>query len=265
MPDWSPACVLDGMFMPLLEEAPSSYFPTNANEFPMEFPSPAEATGIPEGTGTNEDFGNASEDRLLGLAQHGDAAAFGELIKRNYSTCMRRATFMIRNRSDAEDEVQNACWKAFKRLEQFRGEGTFSAWLSRIVENQCLMRIREDHHSRFVYLDESTDSNVRLELIGQMTNPEDELGDVQVINLVRREISRIPSLLRNVMLLRDVQQLPMQDVAARLGLSIPAAKSRLMRARTELRSRITKHCGRRGCGTLMQRAKYRQAAYSRAS
>jgi RNA polymerase sigma-70 factor (ECF subfamily) len=252
------------MFMPLLKEAPSSYFPTNASEFPMELPCPVEATPVPDSTGTNGDIRNASEGELIGLAQHGDTAAFGELIQRNYSNCMKRATFMIRNRSDAEDEVQNACWKAFKRLEQFRGEGTFSAWLSRIVENQCLMRIREDHHSHFVYLDESTDSNVRLELVGQMTDPEDELGEVQVINLVRREINRIPSLLRNVMLLRDVEQLPMQDVALRLGLSIPAAKSRLIRARNELRSRITKHCGRRGCGTLMQRAKYRQAAYSRA-
>ena len=66
---------------------------------------------------------------------------------------------MIRNISDAEDEVQNAFWKAFQRLDQFRGDGSFGAWLNRIVENQCLMRIREERNSRFVYLDESSDSN----------------------------------------------------------------------------------------------------------
>jgi RNA polymerase sigma-70 factor (ECF subfamily) len=251
-----------GMF---ILQTPSNYFPTNRTKFPAAVLCPVEDPEVAEGTGTREDLHDASEETLIGLAQNGDTAAFGELIQRNYSTCMKRAIFMIRNRSDAEDEVQNACWKAFKRLDQFRGEGTFSAWLSRIVENQCLMRIREDRHSHFVYLDESTDSNVRLELVGQMTNPEDELGEFQVTNLIRREISRIPSLLRNVMVLRDVEQLPMQDVALRLGLSLPAAKSRLMRARSELRSRITKHCGRRGCGTLMQRANYRQTAYSGAS
>ena len=96
-------------------------------------------TGQPEAP--SEDA--SSDEVLVELSRGGDAAAFGELIRRHYTTCMKRATFMIRNRSDAEDEVQNACWKAFQRLDQYRGEGTFSAWLNRIVENQCLMRIRE--------------------------------------------------------------------------------------------------------------------------
>src|SRR5436309_2815221 len=82
------------------------------------------------------------------------AAAFGQLIERHRKTCLKRATTMIRNRSDAEDEVQNAFWKAFQRLDQFRAEGTFAAWLGRIVENQCLMRIREARNARFEYLDE---------------------------------------------------------------------------------------------------------------
>jgi RNA polymerase sigma-70 factor (ECF subfamily) len=207
----------------------------------------------------------ANEKELVDLARAGDTAAFGQLIQRHYSTCLKRAMLMIRNRSDAEDEVQNACWKAFQRLEQFRGEGTFAAWLSRIVENQCLMRIREERNSRFVYLDEPSESNVRIELVGQMTDPEDQLGWEEVAALLRTEISRIPPLLRNVMMLRDIEQMSMPDVAARLGLSVPAAKSRLMRARMELRSRVGKHCGRKGAGTLMQRARYNQAAYARAS
>jgi RNA polymerase sigma-70 factor (ECF subfamily) len=161
--------------------------------------------------------------------------------------------------------VQNAFWKAFQRLDQFRGEGTFGAWLNRIVENQCLMRIREERNLRFVYLDESTESNTRVELVGQSADPEDEVGLDEVVALLRKEISRIPPLLRNVMLLRDLDQLSMSVVATRLGLSVPAAKSRLLRARTELRSRVMKHCGRKGAGTLMHAARYSQAAYTRAS
>ena len=91
------------------------------------------------------------------------------------------------------------------------------------------------------------------------------MGEQQVVNLIRREISLIPPLLRNVMVLRDVEQLPMPDVATRLGLSVPAAKSRLMRARAELRLRVAKHCGPKGCASLTQRARYMQAAYCRAS
>jgi RNA polymerase sigma-70 factor (ECF subfamily) len=207
----------------------------------------------------------SSEEALVAAARNGDTDAFGELIQRHRNSCLKRAMLMIRNRSDAEDEVQNAFWKAFQRLEQFRGEGTFAAWLSRIVENQCLMRIREARNSRFVYLDESSESNVRIELVGQSADPEDQVGVEEVVKLLRKEISRIPPLLRHVMLLRDLDQMPMPDVAVRLGLSVPAAKSRLMRARMELRSRITKHCGRKGPGTLIQMARYSQAAYTRAS
>jgi RNA polymerase sigma-70 factor (ECF subfamily) len=211
--------------------------------------------------------GNAAcnEQELIELARQGDAAAFGELIKRHYDTCLRRASSLIRNPTDAEDEVQNACWKAFERLRQFRGEGTFAAWLSRIVENQCLMRIREDRQARFLYLDQSTESNVRVELVAQVPGPEDELGDEQLENLLRREISRIPPLLRNVMVLSDVEQLPMPDVAARLGLSVPAAKSRLGRARVELRNRLSKYCGRRGFSTLTYKPRYGRLAYTRSA
>ena len=212
-----------------------------------------------------ETVGVSNDEKLVRLALRGDTTAFNELVRKHYSACLKRASFILRNRDDAEEEVQNACWKAFQRLQQYRSEGTFGAWLSRIVENQCLMRIREEKASSFLYLDASIDSDIRLELVAQETNPEDELGERQVMNLIRREISRIPPLLRNVILLRDVEQLPMPDVASRLGISVPAAKSRLLRARTELRQRLAKHSGVKGCATLTNRARYQQAAYLRAS
>ena len=90
-----------------------------------------------------------------------------------------------------------------------------------------------------------------------------ELGEQQLDELLRTEISRIPPVLRQVMLLYDVEQLSMPEVAARLGLSVPAAKSRLMRARVEMRLRLSKHCGRRGYGSLTRKAKYNRAAYAR--
>jgi RNA polymerase sigma-70 factor (ECF subfamily) len=226
------------------------------------------ATAAPAVTGeATSGEGNAarSEPELIELARQGDTAAFGELIQRHYDTCIKRASFLVRNLTDAEDEVQNACWKAFERLGQFRGEGTFGAWLSRIVENQCLMRIREERQARFLYLDQSTESNVRVELVAQAPGPEDELGDQQLENLLRREISRIPPLLRNVMVLCDVEQLPMPDVAARLGVSVPAAKSRLGRARVELRDRLKKYCGQRGLIRLTQKSRYGHLAYTRSA
>jgi RNA polymerase sigma-70 factor (ECF subfamily) len=68
--------------------------------------------------------------------------------------------------------------------------------------------------------------------------------------ILKQEIRRIPPLLRNVFVLRDVDQLPMPEVADRLGISVAAAKSRLLRARSELRQRLGKHCGKLGQATL---------------
>jgi RNA polymerase sigma-70 factor, ECF subfamily len=206
-----------------------------------------------------------SERALIAAARNGDAEAFGEVIEHHRKSCLKRALTMMRNYNDAEDEVQTAFWKAFQRLDQFRAEGSFGAWLGRIVENQCLMRLRESRNARFEYLDESNDRNLGLVLVGQSADPEDELGREEVVSLLRREVSRIPPLLRHVMLLRDLNQMPMPDVAVQLGVSIPAAKSRLMRARTELRLRIMKHCGRKGAGTLIHMARYSRTAYRRAA
>jgi RNA polymerase sigma-70 factor (ECF subfamily) len=253
----------------LMEQSIQHYEPGIMDIANLELPSAPEATveweatTATETTRSNKEEARSHEDELVQLAKQGDTHAFGELFRQHYSACLKRARWMIRNRSDAEDEVQNACWKAFQRLDQFRGEGTFSAWLSRIVENQCLMRIREERQLRFLHLDEASESNIRIELVAQMMDPEDELGDQQINRLLRREISRIPPLLRNVMLLYDVEELPMPEVAARLGLSVPAAKSRLMRARVEMRARLSKHCGQRGHGSLTRKAKYSRAAYAR--
>jgi RNA polymerase sigma-70 factor (ECF subfamily) len=176
------------------------------------------------------------------------------LIKRNRAICLKRALLILRNLGDTEDAVQSALRKAFQHRDQFEGTGTFAAGLSRIVENECLMRIREGRSTRLVSLDNPTESNVRLELVGPTMNPEDELGWKEVVTVLRKEMLRMLPLFRNIMLLHDREQLPMPDVAHRLGVSIPSAKSRLHRARRELRSRIEKHCGRKGPGTLLEKA-----------
>jgi RNA polymerase sigma-70 factor, ECF subfamily len=191
--------------------------------------------------------------------------SFEELIQVYRGMCMRRALPILRNRSDAEDAVQSAFRKAFQHREQFQGNGTFAGWLCRIVENECLMRIRKGKNAHFVYLDHATESRIQFELVSPATNPEDELGREEVVQVVRKEMSRMPPLFRNIMLLHDGKQLPILDVAERLSVSVPAAKSRLLRARRELRARIGKHCGRKGPGTLLEKAVYRPTAYARAS
>ena len=185
---------------------------------------------------------------LIDGARQGDRNAFGQLIQRHYRSCVNVATLVLRNRSEAQDEVQKAAWKAFAHLDQYQGAAEFSTWLLRIVENECLMLIREKKRAHFLSLDAESRANGTgpLELPAIAADPEHDLIKHQLVEIIRQEVYRIPPLLRNVLLLRDLQQLPMAEVAARLGVSIPAAKSRLVRARQELRDRLKRFCGPNG-------------------
>jgi RNA polymerase sigma-70 factor, ECF subfamily len=180
---------------------------------------------------------------LVKLSRHQNESAFGELIRRRWRKCVDLACFFLRNRGDAEDCAQNAFIKAYEHLDQYQGDAEFATWLGRIVANECLMLMRSRRRTRFVYLDETPDEPKALpiQLAGTDPDPEGELGHLQMTEMVRFEVKRIPPLLRNVMLLRDIQGLPVRDVADELGISVSAAKSRLVRARAELRSRMTRH------------------------
>jgi RNA polymerase sigma-70 factor, ECF subfamily len=193
-----------------------------------------------------------TDDELVTLAQQGREDAFAELIRRNYSFSYKLALSILHERQEAEDEVQNAYWKASRHIEQFQQDSKFSTWMARIVVNQCLMRLRQTRRAKFLFLDDTLIGEERgtLELVDSCLTPEAELGGKELSGLLQREISRIPPLLRNVFVLRDVNELPMPVVAEKLGISVAAAKSRLLRARLELRQRLEKHCGPHGHATL---------------
>jgi len=196
---------------------------------------------------------SATDPQLVQAARLGDLNAFDELIRRHRQRCVSLAASILRDIGEAEEETQNACWKAFKHLDQFQGDAEFSSWLSRIVKNQCLMLIRSRRGVQFVHLDERrpTDGNEPIQLPSADVSPEIEIGSREVSQVLQSEIRCIPRLLRNVLVLRDLQGLPMSDLAAQLGITITAAKSRLIRARVELRHRMKRHCGKTGPWTLV--------------
>ena len=88
------------------------------------------------------------DEILVKMAQAGDNAAFAELVVRHQNSCSKLALSILRDKSDAEDEVQNACWKAYEHIGQFQQDSKFSTWLTRIVVNQCLMRLRQTRQPR---------------------------------------------------------------------------------------------------------------------
>jgi RNA polymerase sigma-70 factor (ECF subfamily) len=192
------------------------------------------------------------DHELVRLCQSGDTEAFAELMRRHQLSAFKVAMSILRDRQDAEDEVQSSFWKAYEHINQFQQDAKFSTWLTRIVVNQCLMRLRKARRAKFFYMDDAMvgDEVVSFDLPDRSPTPEAQLGQSEVAEVLKHEIRRIPPMLRTVFMLRDVEQLPMSDVAEALGISVAAAKSRLLRARSELRARMEKHCGRTGPAAL---------------
>ena len=115
------------------------------------------------------------------------------------------------------------------------------------------MRLRKARRARFAYLDDpgTEDGNVRLELADTAETPEQALGRGEVEAILHREVNCIPPLLRESLLLRESMRLPVTEVALRLNITEAAAKSRLLRARRELKTRLIRHQGIHGPSTLL--------------
>jgi RNA polymerase sigma-70 factor, ECF subfamily len=192
----------------------------------------------------------ASDEELVLLAQAGAAEAFGELVRRHRKAAVRLAATILRNGHDAEDEAQNAFTKAFEHIARFERGCRFTTWLTRIVVNQCLMRMRQARRRRNVSLDEPREVPVVSALADDSQAPDAGLSGAQLRCVLEAEVRRIPPLLRHPFELRHVHHLPVPEVARRLGISVPAAKSRLLRARLELQHRLRRHQGHRGPATL---------------
>lgn len=105
------------------------------------------------------------------------------------------------------------------------------------------MLMRGRRRAKFVFLDEpsSREHPHLIETPADGPDPEGEIAYGQMISILKREVRRLPHMLRNVMVLRDLEELPMTEVAEQLGITVPAAKSRLIWARTELWSRLSQY------------------------
>lgn len=195
-----------------------------------------------------------NESRLVVLAQQGDHRAFQELLRPVRESCLSIAASILHNREDAQDEVQNAFWKAYTKLQSFGRESTFSTWVTRIVINHCLMRYRRSRRVRFVSY-ESAGHEGQAYVTHEPTDPqtpEQGVGLSELHDVLRQELARIPIFLRIPLEMRYVSELPLEVMADRLGITVAATKSRLHRAQSYLKDRMLRHCGKRGAGTLVR-------------
>jgi RNA polymerase sigma-70 factor, ECF subfamily len=193
----------------------------------------------------------SEELTLVQAAKGGDVAAFEELVKRYDRNVFRIAQHITQNREDAEDVVQDAFLKAYQNLEQFQGQSKFYTWLVRIAVNEALMRLRRRRPERMVSLDEDVkteDDSVPREVADWAPNPEQLYNQSELKDILTRTIQGLPPSFRTVFVLRDVEGLSTEEAAEALDLSIPAVKSRLLRARLQLRERLSRYFQKRNGG-----------------
>ena len=188
---------------------------------------------------------------LVSAARKGDIGAFEELVRRYDRNVFRIAQHITQNREDAEDVVQDAFLKAYQNLGQFQGQSKFYTWLVRIAVNEALMRLRRRRPERMVSLDEDVkteEDSMPREIADWTPNPEQQYTQGELKDILSRTIQGLPASFRTVFVLRDVEGLSTEETAEALGLSIPAVKSRLLRARLQLRERLNKYFKKRRDG-----------------
>ena len=193
----------------------------------------------------------SDELALVQAAKKGDDSAFEELVRRYDRNVFRIAQHITQNREDAEDVVQDAFLKAYENLDQFQGQSKFYTWLVRIAVNEALMKLRKRRPERMVSLDEEVkteDDALPREVADWTPNPEQQYTQAELRDILSRTIQGLPPGFRTVFVLRDVEGLSTEETAEALDLSIPAVKSRLLRARLQLRERLSRYFQKRESG-----------------
>jgi RNA polymerase sigma-70 factor, ECF subfamily len=186
---------------------------------------------------------------LVAQARDGNKTAFGELVKRYQRKIFRLASHITQNSEDAEDVLQETFLKAYTHLGGFEGNSKFYTWLVRIAVNESLMKLRKRKPERFVSLDEPIDTGedqVVREIAVWDETPEQKYSQSELRQILDSAIDELAPIYRTVFLLRDVEDLSTEETAQALDLSIPAVKSRLLRARLQLREKLTRFFKRKG-------------------
>jgi RNA polymerase sigma-70 factor (ECF subfamily) len=190
----------------------------------------------------------SEESLLVEAARAGDIKAFESLVRRYDRNVFRIAQHITQNREDAEDVVQDAFLKAYQNLGQFQGQSKFYTWLVRIAVNEALMRLRRRRPERMVSIDEDVkteEDSMPREIADWSPNPEQQYTQAELKDILGKTIQGLPPSFRTVFVLRDVEGLSTEETASALELSVPAVKSRLLRARLQLRERLNKYFKRR--------------------
>jgi len=192
--------------------------------------------------------GPSLELALITRVQAGEADAFYELVRPYERAVFLSALSLTRNDADAEEVAQEAMLKAFKNIRGFRREAKFSTWLIQIAINEAKMKIRKNRRHLYESIEESQVSDdgdyMPKDFADWREIPSEALERKELRDALALALNSLPEKYRTVMMLRDVQQLSIAETAQILGISEANVKTRLSRARLQMRDALASGLGR---------------------
>ena len=186
----------------------------------------------------NPGSGTTREQELIGQVQRGQHELFYELVRPYERRVYAAAMAILRNETDAEDVAQEAMLKALANLRQFRAEARFSTWLIQITVNEALMRRRRERAGMIERIGDHRDEEGEYtprDFADWREIPSESLERKEVRQKLADALASLDRKYREVFILRDMEQLNIQETAEALGISIASVKTRLLRARLMLR------------------------------
>jgi len=181
------------------------------------------------------------EQGLIRLGLKGNQAALEALFARHSGALYQSALKLLGNPEDAEDALQEGMLSAFKNLRRFEGRSKFSSWLTRIVINAALMRLRSQRAHQTVSADQplgEAELTLAEQLADPAPDPERLYARQELRRLLDRNLTELSPEMRTAVLLRDIEGLSTQEAAEALGVPENTLKSRLHRARLQLAEQI---------------------------
>ena len=182
-----------------------------------------------------------SEASLINRICNGEASLFAQLVKPYERRVYVTALTLLRNDADAQDVAQEAILKAFANLRQFRGEALFSTWLIQITVNEARMRQRKQHAELFeplAGLQDEEGAYTPRDFADWREIPSEALERSEIRALLAKALASLAQKYREVFVLRDVEQMSIEETAQVLNISIASVKTRLLRARLMLRDML---------------------------
>src|SRR5262249_35639981 len=180
----------------------------------------------------------STDEIIVERALTGDAEAFGEIVRRWERRIFALTYGMLGREEDARDATQETFLAAFRNLRGFRGEARVSSWLHRIAVNQCITRQRRAKVRSESALDDEQEKNAGSFAAPVRLSPVHITESTQVTNAVRRAVNSLPLELRQIVVMKEFEELTFKEIADTLDLPLSTVKSRLYTALKQLQMKL---------------------------